>query len=120
MPKEGLVFDYDLRANDEIPKQSICQICGEELHCRWTDYSGEGVCLTCGAPYQLKWGTEEQKQDNKYPYLNINPKYIPIIKEYWEQTKKFVFLGTSLTENTGIADFNAWMEENHADMIPKE
>ena len=117
--KNGIKFDYDLDANKEIKKDNICIICNNELSCRWADYSGEGVCLTCGTPYQLKWGSEEQRKEAKYPYCNLNKKYINIIREYWNDKKTFVFLGRSFNEHTGIKELNEWLEINHPELIEK-
>lgn len=116
MIKSGIKFDYDLEANRELKGNETCIICRNPLRCRWTDYSGEGVCLTCGTAYQLKWGSTEQKKEGKYPYCNIKESFIPILKQYWKEKRTFVFTGTSLTETTGIDEFSKWMDENHPEM----
>ena len=120
MPKEGIKFDYDLQANEELKEQDRCLICGKQLVCRWTDYSGEGVCISCGCPYQLKWGSDEQKKEGNYPYIGLRDEWIPILKEYWEETHQFTFLGMSFEERTGQAEFNKWLKEKHPELIKKE
>lgn len=120
MVKHGVKFDYDLLANEEIKNNPICEICGNPLRCRWTDLSGQGVCLTCGCAYQLKWGTEEQEKEGKYPYLGIKNKFIPILKQYWEEERKFVFTGTSISEDTGLREFYEWLEIKHPEMKEDE
>ena len=116
MIKSGIKSDYDLWANKELKGCEICIVCGKQLRCRWTDYSGEGVCLICGTAYQLKWGSDEQEKEGKYPYCNIKEFFIPILKQYWEEKKTFVFTGRSFRETTGSDEFNKWMDENHPEM----
>jgi len=120
MIKQGVKFDYDLMANEHVKEQDVCKICGEHLRCRWSDLHGEGVCMVCGAPYQLLHYDKNDKfiKDAK-PILNIKNKWIPIIKEYWEKTKKFCFGGQSFSEDTGKQEFNDWLEENHPELIKK-
>lgn len=113
MPKEGIKFDYDLWANHEIKNGNICRICRNPLRCRWTDYSGEGVCLKCGAPYQLKWGSQEQEKEKEYPYLKVKDIWIPILKQYWKETNRFCFNGTSFSERTGVQEFGDWLETKY-------
>ncbi len=97
-----------------------CEICCDTLFCRWTDYHGEGVCETCGTPYQLINGTEEQKKENNYPYLKLKKEWIPIVKEYWDKTQQFVFHGTSMSETTGLIEFWKWVEDNHPEMMKED
>lgn len=117
MPKFGIKFDYDLLAQQHVPSGAKCQICGEDLRCRWSDYHGEGVCMTCGAPYQLINGSEEQKAEGKYPYINFLPQFIPAFKEHWEATHQFVFGGYSFKEDTGAKEFHEWLEKNYPNLV---
>jgi len=119
MPKQGAMFDYDSHAQKHVKDVDICIVCGNKLQCRWTDYNGEGVCLTCGTPYQLINGTDEQIKNNNYPYCNLRNEWIPIVKEYFEETKKFTFLGTSFSETTGSQAFAEWVKKNYPEMIKK-
>ena len=117
MPKSGLKFDYDLKANEHVKKENKCLVCESELHCRWTDMNGEGVCLECGCPYQLINGSKEQIAKNEYPYINIKKSWISILKEYYNETQEFVFNGNSFSEDTGRKEFNDWIKEKHSEMI---
>ena len=114
MAKQGVKFDYDLRANQHIGEKTHCDICGKDLDVRWTDYHGEAVCMTCGAPYDMKGfrNTPETK-------LSLKKEFIPIIKEYWNEAHKFVMLGQSFSEDTGIKEFNEWIKVNHPELVKK-
>lgn len=122
MPKNGIINDYDLWANREQSSKDInCYVCEKEnITVQWSDYSGEAMCTQCGAPYQLKWGTEEQEKEGKYPYKNIKEEYRPILKEYWEETKKFVCYGKMLGLKPGIAEFHNWLEEKHPELVSND
>src|ERR1041384_2679123 len=117
MAKFGILHDYDLMANREDSAQSQkCHVCdAEPMTFQWSDYSGEGMCTRCGCAYQLKWGSEEQKTENKYPYLNIRDDVIPMMREYWNEKKSFVCYGTMLGQRPGLNDFFAWLKERHPD-----
>jgi hypothetical protein len=112
-PKEGIKFDYDLRANLELKGCETCVVCNEPLRCRWTDYSGEGVCLNCGTAYQLKWGSKQQEAEGNYPYCNMKEEWLPVVRDYWEKTHTFVFHGRSMSERTGLEGFWAWVKEHY-------
>jgi len=120
MPKEGIVFDYDLRANEHLKPGAVCEICGAALWCRWTDRHGEGVCLTCGAPYQILQYGEDDKLMDLPPKLNLKPECIPVVKAYWAETKRFVFYGTSINETTGLREFADWVKAKHPEMLKPE
>lgn len=64
-----------------------CEICEQEFFGAWSDFHGEKVCQTCGAPYQTASYSGAPK-DQIYPYLNVSDKWIPILKEYWNGTKR--------------------------------
>lgn len=54
MPKQGILHDYDLRANREpTAKDNTCVVCGAHpVTYQWSDLSGEAMCTRCGCPYQ--------------------------------------------------------------------
>ena len=122
MVKEGLIHDYDLHANHETSAQNqTCIICGTSpMGFQWSDYSGEAMCRQCGCVYQLKWGNDKQTKEGKYPYCNVKDEYIPILKEYWEQTKKWVCHGMMMNGHKTKEEFNKWMKANHPELLPKE
>jgi hypothetical protein len=110
MAKAGIYFDYDLMANNEIKESFKCLVCGKELACRWTDYHGEGVCLTCGTPYQLIHYDENNKRIERSPQINIKKEYIAKLQQYWEETKKTMSLGIYLGRNPEPENYNAVIE----------
>lgn len=122
MPKQGILHDYDLKANEESSAQNqTCVVCGASpVWYQWSDYSGEGMCTQCGCPYQLKWGGDEQKVQNQYPYLNIREDFIPILKEYWNLKHEFVYYGLGFGEMPGLREFNQWLESNHPELCKGE
>lgn len=115
--KPGVRFDYDLDALEHCKPEDVCIICDSPLRCRWTDLNGEGVCLDCGAPYQLKNGSDEQRAEGNYPYCNLKTEWIPIMRHFWQRTGCFVFLGSSFSENTGRVYFAEWVRGHYPEMI---
>lgn len=118
-PKQGILHDYDLQANNEpSARDQSCLVCATTpMSFQWSDLSGEAMCTACGTPYQLKWGGEEQKREGKYPYLNLREEWIPIVREYYQETGRFTCLGRMITGALpGLADFNRWVTERHPEM----
>ena len=76
--------------------------------------------MTCGCSYQIIHGTEEQEKEGNYPYLSVKKSFVPALKEYWEETHKFVFSGMSFSENTGLEDFWKWIEQKHPELLKDE
>ncbi len=115
--KQGVLHDYDLTANAESSAQlnvAPCVICGAKpVHYQWSDYFGEAMCTQCGCPYQLKGGTDEQKAEDKYPYLNLQDHFIPIFREYWEAMHTWTYFGLSIGPKSGLRQFNEWYKKNH-------
>ncbi|MFA5573071.1 MAG: hypothetical protein WDA42_08175 [Candidatus Bathyarchaeia archaeon] len=98
---------------EQSAKNNTCVICDTTpVIYQWSDYHGEAMCSRCGCPYQLKGGSKEQEAEGKYPYLNLREDFLPIAREYWEETKKFVCYGLMLGRAPGRAEFNEWYEEN--------
>ena len=119
MPKHGILHDYDLWANKEASAENqTCAICGSSpMSFQWSDYSGEAMCTNCGCPYQLKWGTEDQKKEGNYPYLSLSKKYLSVAKEYWEETKKFVCYGWMMGSKPGMSELVSWLRKHHPKFI---
>lgn len=75
---------------------TVCEICGEALHCRWTDTHGIGACLTCGAPYTLFHYEKvdgENRLLNKPPELAIKKEWLTLTRQCWKETKSNVAPG---------------------------
>ena len=113
--------EYGLMANGAgHDRQRPCLVCDKaEPVFSWTDYSGEGYCLQCGTPYQLKWG--ELKDGETYPRCNIQAKWIPVLRRYWAETRHSNGAGTFLIgrdypdQLEGRRLFNEWMEAHEAE-----
>ena len=119
MAKVGIDHDYDLLANqEESAWGQTCIVCGcSPMTFQWSDYSGEGMCTECGTPYQLKRGTDEQKAEGKYPYLRMKSEWVPVVREYHQQTGQFVALGCMLGQQRGMAEFVEWLKGHHPEML---
>ena len=119
-PKFGVSHDYDLLANAEpsAHKQPVCVVCEQETTYRWSDYSGEAMCGHCGCTYQLKWGGEEREAEGNYPYLNLKQEWVPILRDYYQKTKQFTYLGMTISGagRDGLKAFYAWVDEHHPEM----
>lgn len=124
MPKAGILHDYDLMANAEPSAQkddTVCPICDDAPpRFQWSDYSGQAMCMTCGCIFQLKWGTDEQIKEGKYPYMSLLPEWVPIVREYWNETKKWSCFGTMIGPRPGMDAFWAWVEKNHPEMMKED
>jgi len=119
MIKQGILHDYDLMANQEpsARKGNTCVTCGySPVTYQWSDYSGEGMCTKCGTPYQLKWGSGEQTTENNYPYLNLKDEWVPIVREYYQATNNWTYLGRGFKQ-PGINEFIEWVKEHHPEML---
>lgn len=118
--KQGILHDYDLHANHEPSAHDrVCVTCGANpCTYQWSDYSGEGMCTRCGTPYQLKWGGEQREKEGKYPYLNLRENLVPLLREYYEETRQFTYLGSMLGgDPPGLREFDAWMKGRHPEWI---
>ena len=122
MPKEGTLHDYDHWANLEASSRGVtCAVCEIfPMGFQWSDYSGEGMCTQCGCTYQLKWGSDKQKEKNNYPYLNLSDGFLPVAKEYWNEKQKFVCYGWMLGPMPGMAALVVWLKEHHPEHIQKK
>jgi len=119
-PKHGILHDYDLQANLESAARKtdfVCVICETQMPgFQWSDFSGEAMCRVCGCPYQLKWGSPEQEAEGNYPYLNLRPELVPIVKEYWAETHRWTCLGRMLdSRRPGLAEFITWCRQHCPD-----
>src|SRR3989304_1898754 len=87
---------YGWKANEEVIRNNRpCLVCDDaEPTYSWTDYSGEGYCLRCGTPYQLKWG--ELKEGETYPRINIIKQWISLFRRFYKDTGKPNGTGTFL------------------------
>ena len=118
--KAGLIHDYDLMANAEPSAQqrNTCVVCEVyPVAYQWGDYSGEAMCCNCGCPYQLKWGSDQQTSEGKYPYLNLRDDFIPVAREYWNYAKQFVHYGTSFNLRDGMDGLTEWLKKHHPEQL---
>ncbi len=120
--KAGILHDYDLMANAEPSAHDhVCVVCGmAPIVYQWSDYHGEAMCCQCGTPYQLKAGSEKQKAEGKYPYLNLREVFVPVVREYYKETRCFTYLGSGF-DRPGFRAFYEWVEAHHPELIePQE
>ena len=122
MAKVGILHDYDLHANlEESDNLHKCAICGSyPMRFQWSDYSGEAMCMECGCPYQLKWGSDEEVKENKYPYLNLNEKFLSVAQEYWKEKHEFVCYGWMMGPTPGMSEAITWLEEHHPEFVEEK
>lgn len=98
-----------------------CVVCGINLHRNWvwTDYHGEFECKDCGMVYDMAG-----YRDVVETRCRLKAEEIPIIKEYWEETKRKVPFGVYLkqtkTQAELIQSFNIWIQEKHPELIEEE
>lgn len=114
----------------QVKERTICAICEEELHCRWTDTHGVGACLRCGAPYRLLHYNQVGDQHvpvDAPPALVLKPEWVPLTKKYWQETKSncdpgaFNFGGSSYEVATEeeFQRHHDWFKSHEAEW-PKE
>jgi len=119
------VVDQENRKRTLEGQNFNCEICGNIFVGNWTDFHGQATCNVCGAPYQLK-DYHGASPEEKYPYITLKPDFIPIFKEYWEQTRKRCRLGTFLLlrDYPGVLeeqeDFKNWLKEKHPEWLQKK
>ena len=121
MAKAGILHDYDLMANNEPSARRedvVCPVCDESPpKYQWSDYSGQAMCMKCGCIFQLKWGTDEQKKEGNYPYMGLKEEWVPIAREYWQETGKWTCFGTMLGPRPGLDAFFAWVKQKYPEMM---
>lgn len=121
---------YGHLANEVPEVQSFtCLVCGvNPTRWTWGDVHGEAMCVQCGTPYQLLY--YEGKKGNRKrikgpPRINIKESWLPILKQYWEETRQFTGLGGIMIARDypecvkGQELFYAWVDQ-HSDLIPRE
>ena len=110
-----MVQKYGYRASELADPAQPCEICGEYAGFNWSDLHGEGMCNRCGTPYDLKASPRT---------INVKSEWIPIIRQYWEETKQYMGLGQILIEGDypecieGKRKFFKWVGGNG--LAPKE
>ena len=119
MAKQGIINDYDLMANREPSAHgNSCVVCEDSpMSYQWSDYSGQAMCCRCGTPYQLKWGSDEQVAEGAYPYLGLKEEWVPIVRQYHQETGLFSCLGMMLGHAPGKGQFFDWVKKSHPEMM---
>jgi hypothetical protein len=117
-------YGHEANNTQGAAARKTCVVCDDPSpHYTWTDYSGEGICMRCGTPYQLKWGSDKQVSDGMYPYLNVREEAVPMFRRYFAETNSSWGGGTylGLRDYPEIADarqqFNHWWDA-HKDEYP--
>jgi len=120
--KYGYMANRENLMKDVLPPCLVCD--DQRLSYSWTDYSGEGYCMRCGTPYQLKWG--ELKDGETYPRLNVRLNVVPVLREFFEETGKPNGLGRFVgwdqypDQLEGRQAFNSWTQKNHPELMEKD
>jgi len=102
-----------------------CIICGASpTTWTWSDQHGEAMCTQCGTPYQLLQRDENKNLIDAPPRTNVQEKWIPVLKQYWQETQRFTGLGAIMIWRdypecvTGQRMFYEWVDE-HSEIVPK-
>ena len=98
-----------------------CAVCGNDFVGSWTDFYGEATCVVCGTPYQL---LEPSGADPAltYPHISIDGNWLPIFKEYWNEThtmhREGVFMD-DYGQRSNQRLFRNWLQIHHPDLLEK-
>lgn len=107
-------------ANQVVEEPFTCLICEEVEGFNWSDLHGEGMCNKCGMAYML---LEDGKRIT--PKINVKEEWISVFKKYWEETHKYMGLGTIMIARDypecieGLEALDKWLEE-HPELIPEK
>ncbi len=95
---------------------TTCEICEtENPGFRWTDTHGIGQCSRCGAPYRL-YHYEGETFVDKPPTCLVLEDFKPVLKQYWNETKRIIPGGYSFPGGQEMASqeehkqFYDWLE----------
>ena len=108
----------------------ICEVCGSELLCRWTDTHGVGVCVRCGTPYRLYHYDENGQPVNKPPECQLTPEWIKVARIYFASMGRMVDPGgfdmglcggrtatySGATQDDSAA-WNDWLTKHAAELL---
>jgi len=88
---------------------------------------GEAVCVACGTPYQLCGDVDgAYEREINPPRCNIKPKWIPILREYWNETRRwngqavYLLIRSQEREIDAKAAFNEWVTKKHPELCETE
>jgi hypothetical protein len=106
-----------------------CEICGSSPAAfSWSDLHGEGMCCTCGTPYQIihyEGEAPERRRADLPPRINLRPGWAAVCKQYWDETKAYMGLGSIMIMGDypqcerGRRAFNVWLDA-HPEVIPPQ
>lgn len=112
---------YGALANAEPVAQTGCLVCDDPRPSySWSDYHGEGTCVRCGTPYQLKAGVLAEGET--YPRINVDAPWIPIFRRFWEETHSLNGAGQFMgfrdypEQYEGRVRFNEWCDAHKGDL----
>ena len=116
---------YGYRANEAEGARTgkACLVCDEPRPVySWTDYHGEGYCIRCGTPYQLKGG--ELKEGEDYPRCNVREEWIPVLRKYYAETGcsngggQFMITDDYSNLLKARVKFNVWCDAHSEELPP--
>lgn len=101
-----------------------CLVCDDELAIRWTDYNGQGKCLTCGMTYQVLGShlSETHLAECGITKADVAKQYcdefelVPLVRAYWTDKKKPLPLGSYFGHapwtKEEVESFYGWLRDN--------
>jgi hypothetical protein len=116
---------------DGIKGDCNCLVCDDRLAILWTDYHGQGRCVTCGTTYQVLGSHLEDSYLQKIGLAKdqVAKQYcdcfyvVPLLREYWQATGRKIPFGSYLGENPiPESDYKAFSQylKTHAERLRDE
>ena len=107
-----------------MAENMTCKICdSKRLGFVWTDRHGVGACINCNNSYRI-YHYENDKRVDKPPECLVKEEWVPILRRYWEETKRRIpnsFVFTRSYDQCSEEDYESWKNwcADHADELPK-
>ena len=108
--------------NRSLKKSEVCIVCDEAPVFSWTDTHGIAQCR-CGTPYRLyhyEGEGDQKKRVEKEPECVVLDAWVPLLRQYREETKHKIPGGFSFAPEYEVAQphdfeaFKAWCDKNRA------
>lgn len=73
-----------MKKSEKTMIKLCCVVCDSELHFRWTDTHGVGVCSVCGTPYRILH-YEDDTRVERPPECLLTPEGGSIARRYYKE-----------------------------------